>query len=281
VNVTDASDCEASREFSVTALNSLVADIGNDTTVCLGETVNIIGNVTDYDSISWEVAVPGELNTYTDAALSLVIDATTLVTYTVQKYGCTATDAITINHFPAYGINITDPTNTFVIDTTLYLIAGQQVSLEARADSADFVSYSWAPASGISDPASPSVTCLPENTTLYVVTGITEDGCRETDSLKVVIAQQIQEIFSGFTPNDDGFNDKWVIPHAIEYGEKIEVQVFNRWGEKVFHSKGYGGANEWDGTFNGKPLPIGTYYYIITVDDGKTDPFTGTVTIIR
>jgi gliding motility-associated-like protein len=76
-------------------------------------------------------------------------------------------------------------------------------------------------------------------------------------------------------------NDKWVIPHAVEYGDKIEVQVFNRWGQRLFYSKGYGGSNEWDGTFKGKPVPIGTYYYIITLDDGKTDPFTGTVTIIR
>ena len=76
-------------------------------------------------------------------------------------------------------------------------------------------------------------------------------------------------------------NDKWVIPHAVEYGDKIEVQVFNRWGQRLFYSRGYGGSNEWDGTYKGKPVPVGTYYYIITLDDGKTEPFTGTVTIIR
>jgi gliding motility-associated-like protein len=281
VSVTDANDCQASADYEVVALHSLVADIGNDTTVCLGETLNITGNVTDYESVNWEVAVAGAYTNYTDPGLSLIITATTVVTYTVQKDGCTATDAIIIRHHPVYGINIVDPTNTFVFDTTLYLIAGQQASLEARADSAYFDEYSWSPAVGISDPASPSVICMPENTTVYIVTGTTAEGCLETDTLKVVIAQMIQEIFSGFTPNGDGFNDKWVIPHAIEYGQKIEVQVFNRWGEKIFQSKGYGGSNEWDGTYKGKPLPIGTYYYIITVDDGKTDPFTGTVTIIR
>jgi len=281
VNVTDAADCQASKDFNVVALHSLIAYIGNDTTVCLGETLTFTGNVTGYESINWEVAVPGEVNTYTNPSLAIVIESLTAVTYTVEKDGCTATDGLIIRHHPVYGMNITDPTGTFVTDTTVYLIAGQQVSLEARADSADFDSYSWTPGIGISDPASPSVTCMPANTTVYTVTGTTAEGCLETDTLKVVIAQVIQEIFSGFTPNEDGINDKWVIPHAVEYGLKIEVQVFNRWGEKVFQSKGYGGANEWDGTFKGKPLHIGTYYYIITVDDGKTDPFTGTVTIIR
>jgi gliding motility-associated-like protein len=113
------------------------------------------------------------------------------------------------------------------------------------------------------------------------VFAITDSGCVVTDSLHVVLARPISKLYSGFTPNGDGINDRWVIPHAVEYGDKIEVQVFNRWGERIFYSKGYGGSNEWDGTFKGKPLPIGTYYYIITLNDGKTEPFTGTVTIIR
>jgi hypothetical protein len=49
----------------------------------------------------------------------------------------------------------------------------------------------------------------------------------------------------------------------------------------VFESKGYGGSDEWDGTRNGRPMPVGAYYYIIDVDDGKSAPYTGTVTILR
>jgi gliding motility-associated-like protein len=113
------------------------------------------------------------------------------------------------------------------------------------------------------------------------VTGTTENGCEEEDSIYVVIAQPLSIIYSGFTPNGDGVNDRWVIPHADEYGDKIEIQIFNRWGQRLFYSKGYGGSDEWDGTYKGKPVPVGTYYYIITLDDGKTEPFTGTVTIIR
>ena len=43
----------------------------------------------------------------------------------------------------------------------------------------------------------------------------------------------------------------------------------------------YDDSKAWDGRFKGKDLPIGTYYYIIDIDDGKTNPVTGAVTLIR
>ena len=41
------------------------------------------------------------------------------------------------------------------------------------------------------------------------------------------------EIPTGFTPNGDGFNDTWVIGGA-EYLINANVQIFNRWGQRVF-----------------------------------------------
>ncbi len=101
-----------------------------------------------------------------------------------------------------------------------------------------------------------------------------------TDMVKVVIARTVM-ITTGFSPNSDGINDTWTIEHAEEYGERIRIRVYNRWGELVFESKGYGGSSEWDGTRNGNLMPVGAYYYIIDVKDGKSEPYTGTVTILR
>jgi gliding motility-associated-like protein len=56
------------------------------------------------------------------------------------------------------------------------------------------------------------------------------------------------------------------------------VQVFNRYGQVVFSSTGY--AIPWDGTMNGKPLPVGTYYYIINPKSGR-QVISGSVTILR
>lgn len=80
-----------------------------------------------------------------------------------------------------------------------------------------------------------------------------------------------------FTPNGDDYNDLWVINHYEEYPE-MEVAVFDRWGQRVFYSKGY--EKPWDGTYQNQIVPPGVYYYTIKLNNGDA-PFTGTLTIIR
>ena len=80
-----------------------------------------------------------------------------------------------------------------------------------------------------------------------------------------------------FTPNGDGINDKWEIDNLSLYPNH-RVQVFDRYGQILYDSKNYTGA--WDGTFKGKPLAAGTYYYIIDLN-GARDTKKGYVTIIR
>jgi gliding motility-associated-like protein len=73
-----------------------------------------------------------------------------------------------------------------------------------------------------------------------------------------------------FTPNNDGFNDKWVIVRPS--GVKIKVQVYNRWGQMVYRSDDY--RNDWDGkgtgSFLGKDLPHGSYFFLVDIDDTRT-----------
>ncbi|MDB5157772.1 MAG: beta-propeller fold lactonase family protein [Mucilaginibacter sp.] len=80
-----------------------------------------------------------------------------------------------------------------------------------------------------------------------------------------------------FTPNGDGANDKWYIQN-LQYAPKCDVEIFNRYGLLLYHSSGY--INAWDGSFNGKPLPSGTYYYLINLNDEKK-PLSGYVCIVR
>jgi gliding motility-associated-like protein len=82
---------------------------------------------------------------------------------------------------------------------------------------------------------------------------------------------------NAFSPNADGTNDAWIIPTLLSYPD-CTVQIFNRNGESVFRSNGY--SKPWDGNHKGKPLPAGTYYYVIglTPDLKK---LSGAVTILR
>jgi gliding motility-associated-like protein len=82
---------------------------------------------------------------------------------------------------------------------------------------------------------------------------------------------------SVITPNGDGKNDVWTI-RFMEMYLNVHVMIFNRNGKKVYENTAY--ANDWDGTLNGKPLPIGSYYYIIDLNTDD-EPFTGYVDILR
>jgi gliding motility-associated-like protein len=82
-----------------------------------------------------------------------------------------------------------------------------------------------------------------------------------------------------FTPNQDGDNDRFLIPNLHETYPDCQVTIINRWGSKVFESKGY--AEAWDGTFKGDELPLGTYFYEIVSPKDDFKPMKGSISIIR
>jgi gliding motility-associated-like protein len=82
---------------------------------------------------------------------------------------------------------------------------------------------------------------------------------------------------NAFTPNNDGVNDTWSIP-LLDYYPNCTVSVFNRTGQQVFTSNGYG--KNWDGkSKNQTTLPFGVYYYVIKLS-GKHQAFAGSVSIL-
>ncbi len=84
---------------------------------------------------------------------------------------------------------------------------------------------------------------------------------------------------SGFTPNGDGWNDTWQIDF-IDLFPACEVEIYNRWGELLFSSVGYG--TPWDGTYKGGYVPVGTYYYVVKLNDPDfPEPYTGPLTVLR
>ena len=114
-------------------------------------------------------------------------------------------------------------------------------------------------------------------TGLYDLTITDFEGCQGDIEIDLgVVESDCFEIPSGFTPNGDGFNDTWVIGGA-QYLVDANVQVFNRWGQRVFYSQR--NQEYWDGKYHNTPLPIADYYYIIEPIQGQA--ITGRVTIKR
>jgi gliding motility-associated-like protein len=81
-----------------------------------------------------------------------------------------------------------------------------------------------------------------------------------------------------FSPNSDGKNDEWNIG-LIELYPDVEITIYNRWGESVWKS-GRGYPKPWNGTSNGRDLPLDSYHYFIDLHNGSR-PIIGTVTIVR
>jgi len=107
-------------------------------------------------------------------------------------------------------------------------------------------------------------------------------GCTSYDTINILDCFPYEEfkksIPTAFTPNGDGSNDMFILKH-IEKWPDAEVEVFDRWGRRVFKSD-VGYTIPWDGTFNGKELPTDSYYYIINLKGGN-EPIAGSISIIR
>jgi len=112
------------------------------------------------------------------------------------------------------------------------------------------------------------------NTFYNLPTGITTFYVKYANS-DCIVKQQgvVLDIKNAITPNGDGFNDKWIIKNLHVFGGKMSnVKVFDRYQALIFEQSS---SSEfvWDGTIKGRAIPTSSYWYVITLPDGRT--FTG------
>jgi gliding motility-associated-like protein len=84
---------------------------------------------------------------------------------------------------------------------------------------------------------------------------------------------------NAFTANGDGLNDKFQwLPVFVK---DLEIEIFNRWGEKVFESKDK--LAQWDGKYKGDPVQADVYFYLITYTgyEGTRKSTSGNFTLLR
>lgn len=103
-------------------------------------------------------------------------------------------------------------------------------------------------------------------------------GC-DTATVVVNVACEKVMVFNAISPDGNGENDTFVV-EGIELYPENEVFIYNRWGNLVYKKKAYG--NDWRGTFDGSPLPDGTYFYVIELNDSANSlPISGYLEIVR
>jgi gliding motility-associated-like protein len=180
--------------------------------------------------------------------------------------GCSAFRERTIEVYPTPGVDAG-------IDRII--LEGDSVRLNAKATGRG-LAYLWSPLTAIDDPTRLDPFVRPVEDTRYRLRVTSTDGCTATDEMQVLVL--LKPIAPNtFTPNGDGVNDTWVIRHLEKYPGAI-LEVFSTTGQLLYREVGY--SKPWDGTWQGRPQPAGTYYYVIDPRNGRPR-MAGYVTIYR
>ena len=159
------------------------------------------------------------------------------------------------------------------------IVEDQRTQIEGFA-SGTGISILWTPGLGLSDASIAKPTASPAQTTVYTMTVTSNEGCKATDNMRVVVkAPRLVDIPNVFSPNGDGINDRWVIGNIEDY-PNAEIQIFNRYGTQVYEMRGYDNQTAWDGKLNGSDLPVGPYYFMIRLNS-KLKSISGIVSVIR
>lgn len=252
--------------------------------ICAGESISLQNLTTDIVNQTWTVLNETTGNSVTSSEENPDIALTEAGTYTIMlsadvSYTCgTATDLtqmvtsfVTVN--PAFEVSLA------ATSLPAMICPGDEITLEATVDGSP--SFVWQTADGQPLTATGNSLIITANagTTVYEVT--TTEVCSQKATISVEVDESCSfEIPNAITPNGDSFNDTWIIPQANSNGN-ITVEIFNRWGQKVYSRDGYSNSAGWNGMAdNDKELPHGTYYYVVFLNDGS-EPIGGHITILR
>ncbi len=148
----------------------------------------------------------------------------------------------------------------------------------------DYATYDWVTtASGIESSGSylevrPS--SMVPDTVFLTITDYNE--CSMSDTL-VIFPCDLEGLFrempNTITPDGNGVNDVWNIPY-MEFFDHAVLEIFDRWGRLVYRTTNVL-EEPWDGTSNGRNLPMDSYYYVLNLNMLGAKPLVGTVNLIR
>jgi len=273
----DLNGCQKDTTLDIVPTISVVAQAGNDVTVCPTPSVVLTGTnsfgAVAYDwfllpdntnTVSNTVSFPAPTPTTAPGSFTFVLVTTSSVS------ACADRDTVVVN---IYALPVVDAGPTFTIPVF------SSVTIGGNPTASGSFSLSWSPSFNLDDPNSLNPVASNTVNTVYTVTVMDlTTGCIASDTMTVFLYPLIK-IPNGFSPNGDTKNEKWIIDYIDQFPENT-VEVYNRWGEQLFFKRGYNG--EFDGKFKGKNLPVGTYYYVINLNHpAYTVPYTGPLTIFR
>lgn len=244
--------------------------IGNDTAICPGEKVKIsVAGDALLQSVTWK---PGNANIDSVHSLTPVVSPAFTTDYVVlglDSNRCIDSAVLRVTVHPKALIYLED-------SVTIY--PGDVYQIEPQGNS---LYYTWFPPVGLDYTNIANPKASPLLNTMYRVKAMTDAGCSVEDSIYIFVAPDSYiDIPNAFVPGRGTENNVFKPVHLGNASLK-SFSIFNRWGIKVFETTD---INEgWDGSFGGKPQPLGVYVYLLEAVTAKGVPIVkqGNVTLVR
>lgn len=264
LNVQTPIGCSGSDSVYVTVFPGGFGGISTDTAYCPpGEAPLWASGGTAYQ---WDPAY-GLDDAVSATPMASPETSTDYTVYITNEHGCLDTEKVSVRVYPLAVITIPD-------SITVY--PGEAYHLEPGTNC---LYFNWFPTNGLNSTGIADPVFSPSVRTRYFVTASTEHGCVTHDSIDVLVNPTVLDMPNAFTPGH-GNNGVFKVSKRGIAGLK-EFSIYNRWGNKVFSTTNI--DEGWDGTFNGKPQPMGTYIFNIeaVAPDGHHFRQQGNVTLIR
>jgi gliding motility-associated-like protein len=303
VTVTTASNCTATASTTVAVSNTITKPVSQ--TICNGQSITFNGqnlssagvyrdtstSVTGCDSMTvLTLTVISASSTPISQAIcsgasyvfkgqSLTTSGTYADTLT-NAGGCDSIVVLTLDvePQPVAGFSLQPAGDSVVLGVNVY----------AANNSTNASSVTWLLNNQAISLSSGSALPL-SDTGLYCIGLIASNtaGCNDTSTtqcIRVYTTPVLPVTFylpNAFTPNGDGTNDFLELYSNVQQITYMSISLFDRWGEKVFQS--YDPGFRWDGTYKGKPCPIGVYAYQLDLlfSNGTSVHNKGAVTLLK
>jgi gliding motility-associated-like protein len=279
LTVTDANGCEHIAATEIRHPDRLTATLTATDASCAGDRDGSIRIAPMGGTAPYQYSLDNQNFSSNSNLIGLTAD--TYKVYVRDANGCTFLDRVEVNEPPEFIVDAGDNSYTILLGDSLQLNA-------TSANGQGFISYVWSAPYGntLSCSECETVIAKPEDMIIYELYGLDERGCEATDKVTVVV-QKIRtvDVPTGFTPNNDGTNDRLRV-HGREGTRVTMFRVYDRWGELLFETGDFMVNDEnkgWDGTFRGEPMSAGVYIWYAEVEyiDGMTETLNGQTTLIR
>jgi gliding motility-associated-like protein len=242
--------------------------------------INLGPDVCVTDPITLDAGYPGYDWAWSTGANTQTISVNSSGIYSVTVseeagHNCDDIDTIRVSLNPIPTLNI--GTDTLMCSHNSMVLYAKDI--DGYLDNPNYVyTYYWLP--GQETSRSINIACLPAGMHEFK---LAVTGCVVTDTIRNIETKLCEmNIPNVFTPNRDNHNDLFAID-GIEAYPNSKMEIFNRWGKKVFESNNYTNEKAWDGGNEA----AGVYYYVFTVDYGTQSEcmemknYHGTITIIK